>query len=310
MQSDSCCPDVSREVDEILSWFPIETESLIVGQGPFELLSAKQLVSMWSDDAPPKHSPKQVHQILCHMTSALNLVGKHAETLVGRRVALAIKGSGRFRMVPTISCAITLYQGCHLLLFEEDLGHAGDSFMRSVLAAADETETLAGHDVARFTMPVSERENFMLLIARPRPRMILAAIDRGYLLEFFRRMDRPRTKVAFPRSLPHWKQIEPKTSFWAMRCPNGAKSTSGLVCTYTPIEDAQVKLRYLNFKASPSLGKTWGLSGFGIDPPNEPTVHQAAEGVAEVYFPLSRPRVLSSFEFMLSMALGHELSRL
>ncbi len=300
---------LSQEVDEILSWFPIETETLIVGQGPFDLLSAKQLAKMSSEDAPPKYSPKQVHQILCHMTAALNLgKGKHATALAGRRVALAIEGSGRFRMVPKGPCAVTLYQGCHLLLFEEDLGRAGDSFMRSVLAAADETETLAGHKVARFTVPVNERDNFMLLIARPRPRMILAATDRDYLSEFFRRMEHRPTEVAFPKSLPHWKQIEPNAGFWAMRRPNGAKSTSGFVCTYTPNEDAQVKLRFLECKASPSLGKTWSLSGFRIDPPIEPTVHQAAGGVAEVYLPLSRPNVLSSFEFMLYFTLGHRVA--
>src|SRR5262249_25384082 len=108
---------LQADVDEIIRWFPAETEMLAT-TGSF-------VVEYTKGDAPEVTT---LIRFLQMMTSSHGSLGSSALDDIHMRFAVA--GCSKFRR-PAVSGWMN-YSGCHVMVFEQDLGEPGDRLMKEV----------------------------------------------------------------------------------------------------------------------------------------------------------------------------------
>jgi len=310
-----------QQIEEVLIWLPTETETLFVAQVDGELVEHGKRSSRTPDQKQPQDAGKMLEATLSSIP-VLPLFelndGTYLRPLAGHKVKFAIEGSCQFRPVRKGPVSVTMYAGCHIFIFDDDLGGTGDSLMRSLLKDADATESLAGHKVARFEKRINDKDTQTRLFTRPKPDVLLFATDRAYLLDLLRRMSGKPQKRAFPKDLPHWKQLDPKSRYWAIRRYERKEqddAATGFVFSYSPNDARQIRFREIvatdsSMKTSARiLRKTFRLGeSFGIDPPVEPSVREISPGVIEMTLLLKDASAVYAFGLLLYVTLGHAFS--
>lgn len=229
------------DVREVLAWLPADTETLLVARGPFPTGSERL-----SESVPIV----QLFQLqACGVTLDPRLFSQVAAVLPEVPVKLAVEGSRRFR--GRVGPFSERYEGCHLILYREDLGPPEAGLDTEMVRAAARVESVAGHPVAvfegrgrgRFRLPQRMEPELerVLYVTWVRPDTVAIAGDRGYLAELITRVaaiedpgslanqpdEQERTRDlrrrAFPDDLPEWDHVIPTSPVWALRHFRGDK---------------------------------------------------------------------------------------
>jgi hypothetical protein len=129
-------------------------------------------------------------------------------------VTLAIEGSRRFRS-PT-HLGPMLYEGCEIAVFTHDVSPRRDSFMKQVKESGAEIEQIEGSAVAKLRVGI-EDDTWNVLVAFPKPQVVLVATNASYLREVLRRMRGGAGPRALPDSLLEWKYVSTSGPLWALR---------------------------------------------------------------------------------------------
>ncbi len=124
-----------------------------------------------------------------------------------------MEGSRHFRAPD--GWGTTLYEGARIIVFQDDLGQAGETWMRALKKRAAKTEMIAGFQVPIYQEKVG-RDLWSCHYAQPRPNILIAATDRGYLQTILERMGRRGNRRALPAHLREWKQLDGQARCWAI----------------------------------------------------------------------------------------------
>ncbi len=294
---------VDARIQQVLSWLPIETESLFVARGPAELAV---IVDDERSRSEKNHEAKEIESSLeniCWVLPASPLYeiahGKYSKHLKGHKAAFVIEASCRFQSVQADGpVLVSKYAGCHVFVFEKDLGETGKSLMNSAMEDAVKVITLADHKVAFFEMRLGPKDSQTFLITQPKPNILLIGADRDYLLELLKRMsDEPETR-AFPKDLSVWKQFDPNSRYWAIRRyqpGNEVVDSTTLIFAYTPNDAHRIRLR-----------KDLANQLILVDLPKRREFKEVSPGVVEFNINLKDDVII--FFLLIYFELGHEFT--
>lgn len=205
----------SIDLNQVLSWFPADTETFLVANGPF-WLSNFQLADTESTNRP--ETPDELKKGFEGMTLELFnskdfFLEKHLER---KKVLFAIEGSRHFR-APT-NLGEMRFEGCAVAIFRDDLRDSEKIFMKDAASVASRFEKIEGLEVAVFE---ERREEDILttFVTFPQDGVVLVATNQQFLEEMLNRMRDAgvRNTRALPDTLPEWRYVDKAAAFWGLR---------------------------------------------------------------------------------------------
>lgn len=201
--------------EELLRWLPADSESLVVARGPFPVRphsnDEKDDDHWFTKKATPSEIRLEFEQLPLELFIGLDL-----DTVFrGYTVALAMQGSRHFRD-PLPGLEVMDFEGCSIVIFENDLGERGHRLMRKLAGRATRKETVAETTVLVFHDKLEQAERDLFL-ALPRPNVLLVANNLVYLREVLERMAQRRIDRALPSDLPEWRFLDPAVRYWGLR---------------------------------------------------------------------------------------------
>jgi len=203
----------SVDLQEVLSWFPADTETITVARGPFVLPNAQP-----SADDNENRATTEQELIESFEGLPLALVGFKRAVLLPRlkekRILLAIEGARHFR--PPSGLGEVLYEGCTVILFADDINDDMDSFVKENRKSVLRVEKIAGHVSAVFQDKL-ENDTWTTFVIFPNKRVLAVATNRGYLSEVSARLRGKKGERALPNDLPEWRYVDTELAFWGLR---------------------------------------------------------------------------------------------
>jgi len=303
------CRDASAQgvdpklLNEFLWWFPSDTETLLVAQGPFEITEP-----LGEEDFPLDAKLRE------WLTAGLA-----QQQLVGRKILLAVEGSRHFR--EPSGFGVMPHEGCNIILFEESLG----GLFESLEEDAVRVKNIQGHDVIIFEGK-SEQDIWTIFLVQLRPNLLLYATDESYLKELLSRVDHGASKRALPPDLPEWEYVDTGQQFWAIRhydkawakfdpsSPLAKEKTPidnkaiGLVFSFDPRRSKMAKVKHLseNENADKIVTAWWTPSSeTGPFRKVRPSICLLKPGVVQVEVNVTDLETATDFFFVLFWFLGH-----
>jgi hypothetical protein len=286
-------PPPAHSVKDILGWLPPRTETLAVMPGPF--------VVAGTDPETGDKGPLLEKMLQGLSLSMLDIRdGAYRKLVAGQTVALAVEGSRRFR--PPSGLGSWRYDGCHIIVFRENLGPTAVALGKALAADADRVIGLSGHPVFLFNEKW-EKDRWTIFIAVPEPNVVLCATDEYYLQEVLERRAQHARPAFLDDRFAGWQRLDRKGHFWAMHYSKRAEEgVTRVALTCNPADKTPARARYLAAypEALNGMAKYWHDVGHGI------TAHarRPRPGVLNVRFSLQGEEAEATFLFLLLGLLG------
>src|ERR1700733_1924599 len=200
-------------LNQVLSWLPVDTETVLAANGPFA----------WNPKAPSNDSPSQERltarelEMQSRMFPLMLLNFKNGglgEFVKGKTVSLAIEGSRHFR--PPRALGLMRYEGCLVIVFIPSASLDGAAFMRAAGNSAVRFEERSGTRVAVFEEK-SENDNWATFVGFPRSNVAVVATNLDYLVALLDRTRGAPGTRALPQDLPEWKHVATNAPVWGVR---------------------------------------------------------------------------------------------
>ena len=195
--------------EQILSWLPADTETVIGATGPLSLPATRKESG---GTIAIEKSGDEVGDVFKEQSLLLLL------TLSGNfkdhPIVMAVEGSRDFK--PPTGLGMALYQGASISVFASDISASAAEFFKESAATIVQTEQLEGQQVAVFKQK-SEEDIWTTYVAFPKPNIAIVATDEDYLREVLARMNGKKGDRALPDSLPEWQYTNTQSEFWAVR---------------------------------------------------------------------------------------------
>jgi hypothetical protein len=206
-------PPSSQLIEQMLTWFPADTETVSAVMGPLLLPQVEK------DSSGGLRMASSGNEVRDRFTQfpLLLLFGKDgllAKALKGKPMVAAIEGSRDFQ-APT-GLGGMRYQGGVIAVFAGDITASADGFLRDSASIMMRKQQLEGHEVAVF-QEKSEEDILTTYVAFPKPNIAVVATNEDYLREILARMNGKQGERALPATLPEWKHVNPRAEFWAVR---------------------------------------------------------------------------------------------
>jgi hypothetical protein len=198
--------NASPELRRLLAWLPADTETLVAAQSfsvpPFSDKDVNK-----SHDAMP----------LFALGDFFNFdYGRNLEPFVGRKILIALNGMRRSQPVGAFGDFYA--EGCSVVVFERDLGHAAVAWTDALRKSARKIRKIAGREVFCCAPPKNKaRLQSSVYFVRLAPDTILCATHDEYLQQLLGRIDTPPRDRAFPDSLRLWATVDRSAPVWMIR---------------------------------------------------------------------------------------------
>jgi hypothetical protein len=208
-------------VEQALSWLPADTESVSAANGP---LPFPDLTS--DDDSPADANTPQNSGSVDEAREIRNTFqslpfsifgfkkGVFGKSFAGHNFLVAIEGARNFGTPGGLG--IGPYQGCDIVVFDQDVAASASAFLKSSAEALLKTEQIEGRTVTVFQEKLEE-DIWTTYVTFPKPNIALAATSETYLREILRRIDGKTGPRALPETLPEWKYADTHAEIWALR---------------------------------------------------------------------------------------------
>ena len=202
-------------LNQVLSWFPADTETLLAAGGLF-WMSNFQLADDESKNTQVKEDElaKKFEGMTLDLFNAKNhFLERHLE---GKRVLFAIEGSRHFR--PPKGLGEMPFEGCAVAIFKDDLRDTRKAFMKDAASVASRIEEVKGLQVAVFEEQ-SEEDILTTFVTFPQDGVVLVATNEQFLQQMLTRIHDAGVKNerALPDDLPEWKYVNKGAKFWGLR---------------------------------------------------------------------------------------------
>jgi hypothetical protein len=307
----------TRDIDELLSWLPLDTESVIVARGPYPQREAdidrqppananvatesrvvngktrNVLVYVDRQTAqelglvhdPSKDGPTLQRDTIETAVHAFSELGPaYTEEIVGQPIKATVAAARRFGALTGIPGG-TPYEGCHIIVFE-------DAFREGPIA--EELSNVDRLKIGQVDVMVLhtgwEDEKVVFYFAHPRPNVLVAATDLDFLTTTLTRISRPGPSRALPPDLPEWNQVNVQSAVWGVRHIQNASRTeraarNAVDCglTFSFDEKTSMIVVRLLLTAEPPE-KRLSLLADALLPDEHQPVRVISPGVAEVRF--------------------------
>jgi hypothetical protein len=309
----------SLTVDQALVWLPPNTETIMVVQGPFELQPLEP-ADQKEGESPPL---AKILQFFACGPVAHPEKGTYLQSLKGSIVAFVLEGARGFRSPKSLG--MMPYDGCHIIVFKDDLKTAKDDFIEGLRTQNPKEEQISGQKTFVIQQRLEEDE-WKNYFAFPRPNVLLAATDRSYLEEVLKRMgmkEKPKDR-ALPENLSEWKHVDRTAKFWGIRhydkanakndpsspltneqraANNPDLSAVGLVFAYNGGKKDLATVKYLSASenAARIAARAWTRGQDGM----KPQIREKIKGVVEISFELNGEETKQGFLLLFLAALGH-----
>lgn len=264
----------------VLSWLPLDTESVAVGQS--FVMPAKLEDGIHFSDSVPSEEAFVAAMSARGLGVFLDLDSKYLKPLAGRKIALALRGNRNFDWV-SASLPTHRSESCSIIVFEEKLGDAEKSMTDSLRAGAEDTRKMFGREV--FVFPASRqmrrdrawtwRGTLGIYIVLLDQETLLCATSDTYLEDTLKRIDAKPGRWAIPENLAIWEQIDPRAPAWLVWHPaaviekyGGEPLVNGIAWTVT---QDQLRAVYLPTEAvaerlERSTRKIWKIGELDVQP--------------------------------------------
>ncbi len=240
-------------VEEVLWWLPEDTETISVVQS-FEILTKEDQEELEGRIELTKFA-SFFHMGVKGFGWRRQLLTSVMERLGGRKVSVTLEGARHFSNYGSLGPG--KYEGCCVIVFEEDAHVDVATFFESLRSLADETPEVEQQEV--FVIRKKENQAKDLYLSSPRPGILLSATDETYLGEVLRRMATRGKSRALPSNLPEWQYLDPNAPLWAVRHfaedARGDKRTTGAVFALKPEGREVAEYTYLSTDPK-ALGQT------------------------------------------------------
>ena len=243
----------SQLMEQMLSWFPADTESVMAATGPLVMPTLREESNGAQSSEDSEHAIRETFRALPLALLGVDN-GLFAESLKGEPMVAAMEGSRDFRAPSGLGEA--KFQGGAIAVFAGDISARANSFLRDASHAVLRTERIGGHEVSVFQEKMEE-DMWTTYLAFPKPNLVVAATNAEYLREVLARIDGKRGERALPDTLPEWKHVNMHADFWAIRHCSKVR----------PSRDATLPFACFEGKPDPqAMGVT-----FSFDPDNSKT---------------------------------------
>ena len=237
-------------VEQILSWLPADTETVIGATGPLLLPAMNQAQDGTMRIAPSEDGVRgSLKQVF--LLDLLRL----SKDFKDEPIVMAMEGSRNFRQPSGLGMA--LYQGGTVAIFADDITVRANAFLHSSASRVVQTEQIEGQKVTVFKEK-SEEDIWTTYVAFPKPNVVVVATDEDYLREVLARMNGKQGERALPDTLPEWNYANTQAQFWALRhFRHGGQSslTSGFSCIMPEMKPDERAVG-LAFSFDPDRSKT------------------------------------------------------
>src|ERR1043165_1678673 len=131
---------VSIDVQNIMWWFPEDTETVTVARGPFKL-------KIFDRNPVRLDVAEAFRQISIGDLTTLKR-GKISKLIDGQTILLSVEGSRKFS--PPTSLGGMRYEGCSVTCFDRDFSSQREPLLRSLQDDAKQVKNINGHRVFLF----------------------------------------------------------------------------------------------------------------------------------------------------------------
>lgn len=197
---------IPLDVQNILWWFPEDTETATVARGPFK-------VKVFDQPPDSVDLPEAFRQ---GATAGLLVLkrGKFSKYINGQTILLSVEGSRKF--LPPTSLGGMRYEGCSVTCFDRDFESQRESLLKALQADAKQVKNISGHQVFLFNEKL-EDDWLNFFVTFPREDTVLCATNEKFLVEMFSRLNKIEGKRALPQNLPEWGSVDVQAPFWGIR---------------------------------------------------------------------------------------------
>jgi len=200
-------------LNQVLSWLPVDTETVLGANGPFTW-DSKAL----SNDPPSQERMTATELEMQSRMFPLTLLnfknGGFGEFVKGKTVSLAIEGSRRFRAPRALG--LMRCEGCLVIVFIPTVSLDGAAFMRAAANSAVRFEEHNGTRVAVFEEK-SEDDTWTTFVGFPRSNVAVVATNLDYLVALLDRMRVTPGNRGLPQDLSEWKHVNTNAPVWGVR---------------------------------------------------------------------------------------------
>jgi hypothetical protein len=197
------------DLEKVLSWFPADTETLQVANGP--LWMSNFMIGQHdykNHEIKSEELEKQFEGLTLGLFgSGKGVLEKHLE---GQKVLFALEASRHFRTPADLG--ELPFEGCAVAIFEKDLEDRRDAFMKDAV----KIEEIEGQRVAVFEER-QEQDPWTFFITFPEKSVVLVSTNRQFLQQMLARMHGAEGQRALPNSLHEWTYVNKKAQFWGLR---------------------------------------------------------------------------------------------
>lgn len=310
----------SQLIEQMLSWFPTNTETVTAVTGPVPLPKLEKDSNGALTMAGSEHEVRD--RFMQFPLFLLLGIGKNMQDTP---ILAAMEGSRDFR--PPTGLGMMKYQGGIIAVFAGNITDEANSYLRDSKSTIVRTEQIEGHSVAVFEGK-SEEDLWTTYVAFPKPNIAVAANNEDYLREVLARIDGKHGERALPDTLPEWKHVNTHAQFWAVRHYQEAGAKTDPTSPFGPCfgETPDPQAIGLTFSFDPDKSKTATITYLSGDEKSRqrfqkeyftergPAVTQmhnryreVVPGALEGSYDLEQIESADSFVFVLEALLGHAI---
>jgi hypothetical protein len=203
--SEQKLPGRPLDIQQVLSWLPPDTETVIVARD-FTLPDPETL------QISRTYTQEWLFASLALRTWGIN--APLADYFEGQKVSLAVQGSRGFRSPKSLG--FMLFEGCALIVFADRMNDRAERYFKATSNAALRVEEIEGHHIAVF-QDRSESDTWTTLVGFAGPNVLLVATHSDYLREMLLRIKGKKGPKALPETLPEWGYVDVNAPFWGLR---------------------------------------------------------------------------------------------
>jgi len=310
------------DVQEVLSWLPSDTETVIVANRP------PVLSGLLDFQRPPELFTKEVAFALMPLTPLWLKNGSLNGYLKDQTATLVLQGSREFRL-PT-GFGPMHFQGCTIIVLANDFSELWNLFLRGSSADALKVEEIEGQKILVFREQLPDGPVWTTFVGLPKPNILIVGTDFEYVREMLSRMRGNAGPRALPESLSEWKYLDATAQFWGLRHYDRAqakgdpsspigdreigeayndKQAIGLVFSFDAAKGKGPSITYLSGNDRLSDEPERGILSMGYEGGKLGiTYRKLGPGVVEASYNVEAAGAIFIFSFFLGWMLGHGVS--
>jgi len=202
----------ATDLEHVLSWLPVDTETVFVSNGPFSVPATFHESERGTDNV----REQEVDRLLQRLPMALFDIreGLLLQQLKGLQVQIAVEGSRHARSPNGLG--MQPYEGAAIVVFAPRSQINPHAVLQELERVSNRSEEIEGVHVLVFQQKM-EGDLWTTYAAFPGKNVAVVASNRDYLRTVLTRRKNGAEKRALPDSLPEWRAIDRNAPYFGIR---------------------------------------------------------------------------------------------